>query len=60
MLQPKSGQINYVLPYRPPCTACGVRTVLTRIEPSDLLHHDIRFFDCPICANVDSVVVKFR
>jgi len=60
MPQPKSGQINYVQPYRPPCTKCGVRTVLARIEPGDLPNHDSRVFECPSCGNADSVVVKFR
>ena len=44
---------------RPPRPRCGTQTLLSRIEP-DAPHHDKRTFQCAMCGNEHSEVVKFK
>ncbi len=44
---------------RPPCSRCGTRMMLARIEP-DAPGHDRRSFECSKCGNEHSEVVVFR
>lgn len=44
---------------RPPCTKCGTKMLLSRIEP-DEPNHDKRTFECPSCNHEHSVIVKFK
>jgi hypothetical protein len=44
---------------RPPCSKCGLRMLLARIEP-DKPDHDKRTFVCSICDHSESFVVKYK
>jgi hypothetical protein len=44
---------------RPACPKCGIRMMLTRIEP-DEPDHDKRTFECFECGNSENVVVKYK
>jgi hypothetical protein len=44
---------------RPPCSVCGTKMLLARIEP-DKPDHDKRTFECAKCGNTESFVVKYR
>ncbi len=44
---------------RPPCSRCGTRMMLARIEP-DAPGHDRRSFECSKCGNEHSEVVVFK
>lgn len=44
---------------RPPCSKCGNRMLLSRLEPQEP-DHDKRTFECIICKNIENFVVKFR
>src|SRR3954451_1037703 len=46
-------------PQPPPCTSCGHRLILRRIEPAQA-GHDIRTYECVRCANVDQHVVRYQ
>ena len=41
-----------------PCTKCGAKMTLARIEP-DKLGYDWRTFECTKCNNVDQYVVEY-
>ena len=44
---------------RPTCLKCGVEMWLAPIEPTGEHNHDRRTFECPICQDSQTVVVKF-
>ena len=44
---------------RPACPKCGIRMMLTRVEP-DEPDHDKRTFECFECGHSKSVVVKYK
>ena len=44
---------------RPTCFLCATRMWLTRIEP-DHPNYQKRTFECPVCDNSESLVVKYR
>jgi hypothetical protein len=41
-----------------PCTRCGAKMSLARIEP-DRPGYDLRSFECTKCNNVDQYVVEY-
>ena len=41
-----------------PCTKCGVKMTLARIEP-DKRGYDLRVFECTKCNNVDQYIVEY-
>lgn len=45
---------------RPTCPECGLLMRLSRIEPTEQAGHDLRVFECQVCDNTESIVVKFR
>lgn len=53
-------QIGLIQLYRPLCSKCGTLTQLSRIEPADEPHHDLRTFECTACGHENVVMVKFR
>ena len=57
IFQPATPYSNSII--RPPCSKCGAKMLLSRIEP-DKPDHDKRTFDCPICNTSESFVVKYR
>ena len=46
-------------PEPPPCTNCGHRLTLRRIEPAQA-GYDLRAYECLRCANVDQYLVKYQ
>ena len=60
MPQSEPGRINQVEAYRPPCSKCGGPTKLASIEPTASNHHDNRTFECSLCGNADSELIKFK
>jgi hypothetical protein len=44
---------------RPLCSKCCNRMLLARLEPIEP-DHDKRTFECIICKNTESFVVKYR
>lgn len=42
-----------------PCTKCGAKMKLARIEPAKP-GHDLRAFECTKCNNVDLYIVAFE
>ncbi len=43
---------------RPPCSECGAKMWLTRIEP-DRPGYEIRTFACTKCGSTETVVAKY-
>jgi hypothetical protein len=41
-----------------PCTKCGAKMLLARIEP-DRPGYDFRSFECTKCNNVDQYIVEY-
>jgi hypothetical protein len=41
-----------------PCTKCGAKMKLARIEP-DRPDYDLRTFECTKCNNVDQYIVEY-
>ena len=41
-----------------PCTKCGAKMSLARIEP-DKLGYDLRTFECTKCNNVDQYIIEY-
>lgn len=60
MLRAAQTTISQVQLSRPPCSKCGTRTQLARIEPSDEQDHDLRTFECLACGNTDVVKIKIK
>jgi hypothetical protein len=44
---------------RPVCPHCLERMWLTRVEP-ERQDHERRIFECPVCAQSDVKIVRFR
>lgn len=44
---------------RPDCPGCGTQMDLSRIEPAGP-GHDLRWFECPKCAQTIQLNVKYR
>jgi hypothetical protein len=42
-----------------PCTKCGAKMTLARIEP-DKPGYDLRTFECTKCNNVDQYIVEYE
>lgn len=42
-----------------PCTKCGVKMVLARIEPAEP-GYDLRTFECTKCNDVDQCIVEYE
>ena len=42
------------------CPTCHLPMFLSRIEPGDEPHHDMRTFECLTCKYVETVTTKFR
>jgi hypothetical protein len=42
-----------------PCTKCGAKMTLARIEP-DKPGYDLRAFECTKCNNVDQYIVEYE
>jgi hypothetical protein len=59
MAQPQYLSEALTLQERPTCEHCGSRMWLTRIEPDDAAH-ERRIFECPVCKQSESKIVKFR
>jgi len=59
MAQHQSTPSEPVIMGRPLCRTCGVPMWLTRIEPHSE-NHDQRTFECSICRNFETTVVKFK
>jgi hypothetical protein len=57
MAQIQTVQANLESIARPPCSHCGAKTWLTRIEPSGEPGRDILTFECPICEIAETKVV---
>ena len=55
--QPATAYSNSII--RPPCSRCGMKMLLARIEP-DKPDHDKRTFECAGCGNEHSEVVKYK
>ena len=55
--QPATPYSNSIV--RPPCSVCGTKMLLARIEP-EKPDHDKRTFECPKCNTSESFVVKYR
>jgi hypothetical protein len=45
---------------RPPCSHCGAKTWITRIEPSGEQGRDLLTFECPICEITETKVVAHK
>ena len=54
LYQPATPYSDAIL--RPPCSKCGTKMQLARIEP-DMPDHDRRTFECSNCQHSESVVV---
>jgi hypothetical protein len=57
IFQPATSYSNSIV--RPPCSNCGMRTLLALIEP-DKPDHDKRTFKCSICDHSENIVVKYK
>jgi hypothetical protein len=53
-------QVNQLQLYRPSCSKCGGLTTLVRIEPAASADHDGRTFQCTVCGDSDTHLVKFK
>ena len=42
-----------------PCTKCGAKMVLARVEPAKP-GYDLRTFECTKCNNVDQYIVEYE
>ena len=60
MPQSEPSVVNQLQMYRPPCSRCGAPTMLARIEPSPKSGHDLRSFECTVCANTDTIEVVYK
>jgi len=45
---------------RPPCSRCGAKTWLTRIESSGEPGHELLTFECPICEITETKTIKSK
>jgi hypothetical protein len=45
---------------RPPCSRCGAKTWLTRIEPSGDRDRELLTFECPVCEITETKTVKSK
>jgi hypothetical protein len=45
---------------RPPCSHCGAKTWITRIEPTGEPGRDQLTFECPICEIIETAFVKHK
>jgi len=59
MAQYQRAHLESAIMGRPLCLKCGVPMWLTRIEPHDE-DHDQRTFECSICRESETAVVKFK
>jgi hypothetical protein len=60
-MQPASPlPVNQVVPYRPPCSKCGLPMTLACIKPSAKPDHDERTFECVQCWQQQIEVVRFK
>lgn len=53
-------QLNALQAYRPQCSKCGSLTVLTSIEPSAEVGHDLRKFQCENCGTSEAVMIRHK